>query len=279
LKSVRVPGPNYTSSLIEPIFANSVPFLYSLHSFLSPQQCSDLIDFCTNQREFEPSPVGVEGLRGSSTRNSTSCTLHPNEASLEMQHLLQSITNRAAWIAGVPSDNVERLQMVRYVPTQWYHAHHDWFDHPDYFPNNRYVTMLVYLNDDFVGGHTSFPRLNVSVAPKIGSAAFWYNCWSRPGTNDTTCFDENLHQGNPPTSGVKYALNIWISMYPDWEADRAHPPLRNKKSTRGVGKMLAAHTKTPGTSEIDIEAGEEVWLYTASKNHWGEVLAPNLKKV
>lgn len=101
------------------------------------------------------------------------------------------------------------LQVVRYEPGQFYLQHHDFTSVNS--PNNRFVTLLVYLSSqgtDFEGGSTSFPLLNASVKPKKGSAAFWHNC-RRVGT-DVRCFANTLHQGDPVTAGAKAALNIWI---------------------------------------------------------------------
>jgi hypothetical protein len=81
-----------------------------------------------------------------------------------------------------------------------------------------YATILVYLNDDFEGGNTDFPKVGVSATPKEGDGVLWYSCW-RPNcrlgatgcsSKKCKCFDESLHLGAPPTTGVKYALNVWI---------------------------------------------------------------------
>ena len=65
------------------------------------------------------------------------------------------------------------------------------------------------MNDVKNGGHTKFPLLNLSFKPKKGYALFWQNC-SKPDI----CFQQNLHQGEPPINEIKYGLNIWVNFYP-----------------------------------------------------------------
>ena len=72
--------------------------------------------------------------------------------------------------------------MLRYLPTQRYDAHHDFFDPSDYagggvlggggsyrkaqgLASNRLATVFFYLNDVADGGQTAFPRAGGSSQP------------------------------------------------------------------------------------------------------------------
>ena len=60
------------------------------------------------------------------------------------------------------------------------------------------------------GGHTHFPRLNISVRPKRGSALLWPSVLDHdPNERD----DRTDHEALPVASGTKYAANYWLHMY------------------------------------------------------------------
>jgi prolyl 4-hydroxylase len=77
---------------------------------------------------------------------------------------------------------------------------------------SRFATMLLYLNDDMVGGETSFPRwLNsetsqpLLVQPQRGKAVLFYNML--PDGN----YDErSQHAALPVKKGEKYLTNLWV---------------------------------------------------------------------
>ena len=123
--------------------------------------------------------------------------------------IVKAIEHRAAAVYGVPVENIEPLQLVRYYPGEKFEAHHDYFRNVRGPNGQRYATILVYLNDRFDGGRTVFPKLGVSAQPVLGDAMAWYNGWLKGG-NQCFCFEDSLHEGTPTTNGVKYALNIWI---------------------------------------------------------------------
>ena len=83
----------------------------------------------------------------------------------------------------------ERFRFYRYGPGQYFKWHKDGC----YSRNDKetsILTFLIYLNDDYQGGETSFNW--DAVQPKMGMALI---------------FPHRLtHQGSPVTSGVKYVL-------------------------------------------------------------------------
>jgi prolyl 4-hydroxylase len=88
----------------------------------------------------------------------------------------------------------------------------DFFHNLSGIKGQRYGTILVYLNDDFEGGTTSFPKCGIEAAPITSDGIFWYACCLNGGKS--YCFEDSLHQGNPPKSGVKYPLNVWVRFAP-----------------------------------------------------------------
>ncbi|MEM7596861.1 MAG: 2OG-Fe(II) oxygenase [Pseudomonadota bacterium] len=79
--------------------------------------------------------------------------------------------------------------------------------------SQRILTAILYLNDDFEGGATSFPRLDVNLTPKRGTLAFWQN--TKHGS--AKVHHLSMHQGCPVTKGVKRIVSFWFRDRP-WTA-------------------------------------------------------------
>jgi hypothetical protein len=83
-------------------------------------------------------------------------------------------------------------QLVRYQPG----GHYDL--HSDVGPSTceRFFSVLCYLNDDFEGGHTTFPALDYSATPAAGTALVFPSTYS--------------HCAEPVISGEKYVIVSWL---------------------------------------------------------------------
>ena len=69
----------------------------------------------------------------------------------------------------------------------------------------RAATVLIYLNDSFEGGETSFPRLGLNHRGKTGDALVFSNV-DGAGMPD----DRAQHAGCPPTAGEKWVFSQWV---------------------------------------------------------------------
>lgn len=108
----------------------------------------------------------------------------------------------------------ENLQVVQYAPGGYFRPHYDELKRlGEYY--GRYATLLVYLNDDYQGGETCFPRLNRCIRPEKGKAILFKN------TNRATgrILWHSYHEGRPVLGGAegddgtrKYILNLWIHL-------------------------------------------------------------------
>lgn len=171
-----------------------------IEQFLDPKACRNLIDYC-EVACFERSRVVHRTKRSTTnvlslkTRSSSSVTLK------DRQHpVLREIYTRCADAEGVPESHVEQIQCVRYKRGQKFRSH---FDGGVDLP--RLTTYLLYLNDDFEGGETFFPLLDLAIDPQAGACLRFPSC-DREGR----VLWPSEHGGLPVHSGVKYALNIWV---------------------------------------------------------------------
>ena len=85
----------------------------------------------------------------------------------------------------------ERLRCYKYEPGQWFKPHYDGAFHRSNAERSLY-TFMVYLNEGFEGGETSFLDLKVDIQPRIGRALLFQH--------------HLLHEGCEVRRGVKYAV-------------------------------------------------------------------------
>jgi len=111
----------------------------------------------------------------------------------KMESIIKPLVNRV-WRVSLKQH--AETHFVRYAPGNYYTPHSDTGIHR----NDRYFTVVCYLNEDFAGGETSFPTLNYRVAPRSGKAVIF------PSTY--------LHCAEPVTSGEKYILVSWLAGQP-----------------------------------------------------------------
>ena len=125
--------------------------------------------------------------------------------------IVRRIMERAALVTGYPYENIEPLQLVKYVDGQKYEPHFDYGEACDFAENlangHRHVTMLAYLNHvpEEQGGFTVFPKLNLRMSPTANAAIVFNDCLPNGEEDPRT-----LHGGQPPTNATKIAINIWI---------------------------------------------------------------------
>ena len=97
----------------------------------------------------------------------------------------------------------EPLNILRYAPGQQYKPHHDGTGSDNVSVRN--LTALIWLNDEFEGGETDFPKIDVRVRGEVGDMLVFRN------VRDDGSFDERMiHAGLPVTSGVKWMASRWI---------------------------------------------------------------------
>jgi prolyl 4-hydroxylase len=171
---------------------------------LTPEECKAIIDFA--EPKFSRSTLvaadAVDDTRTSET------------AWLSRDHdLSRKILAKARELTGMPFENCEDIQVVRYKPGTYYKPHHDSCcednEHCLKFEDEggqRVGTLLVYLNDDYEEGWTAFPDANLKLKAPPGGGVFF-----RPlGKDDWRCHPMALHGGMPVKNGTKYLCNVWV---------------------------------------------------------------------
>jgi hypothetical protein len=123
---------------------------------------------------------------------------------------------RMAACLGLPFRHFEALTVLHYDVGEEVSEHFDFVDPkvPNYEQHlrargQRVVTFLVYLNDDYDGGATEFPRLGVSHKGQAGEGFFFVNAFA-DGRPDV----RTLHAGRAPTRGEKWIVSQFVKNQP-----------------------------------------------------------------
>ena len=163
--------------------------IFTLNDFLSPEECQAYIE----QAEtigFSEAPINTLGgpVVRSDVRNNSRVMLDTPDDALALWERLEVFVPKKVGDWEATGLN-ERLRFYRYDIGQQFDWHFD-----GCFQRNAHeqslLTFMVYLNDGFEGGETSFDE--DEIIPVQGTAL---------------CFvHQILHKGQPVRSGRKYAL-------------------------------------------------------------------------
>mmetsp|Transcript_6551 Transcript_6551/g.16784 ORF Transcript_6551/g.16784 Transcript_6551/m.16784 type:complete len:225 (-) Transcript_6551:195-869(-) len=193
------PGRNGTVKVV-----SRDPWLIMIDDFLSHAETDALLKAGGVGWHRSLAGDGVHEVRTSSTSWCTGKCLTDNT--------VKAVQNRVTQLTGVPTENGEFLQVLRYEEGQFYGTHSDQNAPRASAWGPRLYTFYMYLNDVSDGGGTRFPKLNVTVTPKKGRAAMWASVLdSDPYAREV----RTDHEALPPGPGaVKYGCNFWLHMYP-----------------------------------------------------------------
>jgi hypothetical protein len=131
----------------------------------------------------------------------------------QMDVVTQVIRARIASASNMPLPVFEPAQIMHYSVGEEFRPHHDFLDpaHSGHGPQlarfgQRIATFLIYLNDDFEGGETHFPKAGYTYRGRKGDALLFANVDAATRQPDPL----TLHAGRPPTSGEKWIFSQWI---------------------------------------------------------------------
>jgi hypothetical protein len=213
------------------------PFVLTFDRFVTDEECEAFIS--TTASHFERSLAGdmVSPVRTSKQAwcqqgIATECYNHP---------LTRRVAERVANVTGVPVPNAEFAQVLKYEPGQFYKVkrgarhttlpsacaraplrglsrpcahgpqeHHDQNANPNSVMGVRLFTFFIYLHSPEGGGGTRFPKLNITIQPRKGSALLWPNVLDHDLRREDS---RTMHEALPPIAGLKYSANLWLHQY------------------------------------------------------------------
>jgi prolyl 4-hydroxylase len=119
--------------------------------------------------------------------------------------VINAINRRIAAVSGTTSGQGEPLQLLQYQRGDEYRPHLDALPNE---PNQRVLTLIIYLSDDYGGGETLFLRTGFSFRGQKGDALLFANVLP-DGRPDPL----SLHCGMPVTRGTKTIATRWIRRF------------------------------------------------------------------
>ncbi|MFC7537492.1 2OG-Fe(II) oxygenase [Sphingomonas sp. GCM10030256] len=120
--------------------------------------------------------------------------------------VLHAINRRIAAVTRTTYEQGEPIQVLSYEPGQQYKLHSDALPTGH---NQRAMTFLVYLNDDYAGGETQFPDSNLTHRGERGDGLLFHNIDSHGQP-----YAAARHAGLPVRQGRKLLLSKWIRVAP-----------------------------------------------------------------
>ncbi len=115
---------------------------------------------------------------------------------------VHALNRRLAAATATQWDQGEAIQILRYAPGQQYRPH---FDFVRASQNQRVLTALVWLNDDYQGGETTFVKAELTIRGRKGDCLIFRNA-----SDDRSVDPLSEHAGLPVTRGTKFLASRWI---------------------------------------------------------------------
>ena len=188
------------------VLAMREPRVIVFGGLLSHQECDELMAMAAKRltrSETVQTDTGASEVNSARTIQGMFFDRGENE-------LCRRIEARIAALIGWPVDNGEGIQVLNYKPGAEYKPHYDYFDPaqpgtPTILKRGgqRVATVVMYLNDPLVGGGTTFPDVQLEVAPVKGNAVFFSYERAHPSS-------KTLHGGAPVVEGEKWVATKWL---------------------------------------------------------------------
>lgn len=192
---MRLDGRGNPNSLPAPERLSEKPLAMIYRGAFSRDECDYLR--LAAEPGYAPSTVEIDRSIVDPIRTSDGSTIHW----LIEDPAIHAINRRLAALSGTQYEQGEPLQMLRYRPGQQYRNHVDWLGEA----KPRILTALIYLNEDYQGGETVFPRAGLSVRGRSGDCLVFRSVGPDGGLDPMS-----EHAGLPVTSGTKYIASRWI---------------------------------------------------------------------
>ena len=186
------------------------PRIITAEGFASAAECDWLMARAKPRLKpaevYDPQSQG--GVRAESIRDNTDMSFDIVSSDL----VLMALRERIAKLAQLHTDDFEPTMVLHYTPGQSFAPHFDFVEPvaPHLAQDisehgQRVATFLLYLNDDFEGGETEFPRLGWRYKGRQGDALLFWNVGADGHPDQRT-----LHAGLQPTRGEKWVLSQWM---------------------------------------------------------------------
>ena len=195
------------------------PWLVVFDDFLTLSEADRLVELAGQEGWKRSSVFGARKKDGKGEKkeghSEKSYDATPNKAFCERDcyedEVTRGILAKVEALTGVPENNNEPLQLLKYEEGSYHITHNDYLPiHVERTPGNRILTLFMYLSEVEEGGGTHFNRIGdagTTVLPKKGRAVLWPSVLNEDPTEMDPLTE---HEALPVISGTKYGANVWI---------------------------------------------------------------------
>jgi hypothetical protein len=167
----------------------------------SPRHCASILSRVRTLHGWSKAQVRLETSNGThrvlTKASARSASILTSCAGIEICNNFESRVKRfirplikEVW--QIDLKEISGTQLIRYRLGGYYVEHTDAGDDLA----ERYFSIVCYLNDNFKGGHTSFPSFQSSISPSSGKTLIFPSRY--------------LHRADPILSAEKYVLITWM---------------------------------------------------------------------
>lgn len=189
-----------------------LPWVLVLDDFASDEECDWFIAKgheigfkVTSEISDEIEEDGTFGNKIGQGRTSTDawCT-----EACEDQPVAKRVLDRMLNLTGIPKNNTEYMEILKYETGGHYERHHDVIGTQGTERcGNRMLTFYLFLSDVEEGGELRFTEIEKDVQPKKGRAVLWQNVLDDDFDVMQTW---TFHEAMPVRAGKKYGMNLWL---------------------------------------------------------------------
>ena len=181
------------------------PEVRVFRNLFSREECDYLVDIA---RPLMQRSVVIDPTSGQFVPNPIRTSKGTAFPYVDENPAVHALNRRLAAASGTDVKAGEPAQLLQYSPGQEYRRHSDAINGVPP-AQQRVLTFLVYLDEDYEGGETTFPVSGLSFRGRTGDGLLFRNA-SDQGVPDRNA----LHAGLPVTRGMKHILSRWIRAMP-----------------------------------------------------------------
>ncbi len=193
-----------------PTIRSDVPRVSTFEDLVRPEVCELLISFTGGRLERARVYDAAHRQEIVVAHRSNTVAVFGLD-SVEVVHVLLQARMSAA--CGLSERCMEAPSILHYAPGEEIRDHYDFVDpaitddYADEIARNgqRLITFIVYLNDDYEGGETAFPRLGFEYKGRRGGGIYFVNALP-----DLSPDMRMVHAGRPTTRGEKWIVTQFI---------------------------------------------------------------------
>ena len=185
------------------------PLFQVTENFLTSDECLELINF--PQENLKMGSI-INALSGISEIDKSYRRCY--RINIPSEHeLTKIIYNKISDKLGIDKSRFDEIEIVKYNEGEFFENHNDFFittTGKNHFSEGgqRVGTVIMYLNDDMIGGETFFPQLRLIQTPVTGKMIYFKYDYD----NDINL--KTVHKAMPLDQGEKWIATVWIKEFP-----------------------------------------------------------------